>query len=1305
MAQPTTLKSFFQTSLLLLCCVAIAQFSTASDPNSFDSILKETGVRGGFVVKLGVSDSASLKDLKFNASFQVQGLEREASKVATIRKQLVADGVYGDVAIDRLIGEQLPYIDNLVNLFVSEDLSGIAMDEVLRVLVPEGVAYIKAADGSWKKTVKPRPADIDDWTHYFHDATGNAVAHDQQVGPPRHLQWVGSPRYSRHHDRMASMSALVSSAGRLFYIMDEGSRISIQLPSKWKLIARDAFNGTVLWKHDIPAWQNHLWPLKSGPTQLSRRLIADGQSVYVTLGHDAPLTCHDAATGEIVRTYADTAGTEEVIKVGKLLFVVARKGEAELADYAPVNGRVGDQALARNLFWNEEARIVMAFDADSGKQLWAKQTKISPLTLSADKSQIYFHDGETITAVNQQTGEQIWRSKSVTRRNQFNFNFGPRLVVHEDVILFAGGDGQMLGLAARDGTTLWSATHPNSGYQSPQDLMVVGGLVWCAPTTAGKDTGVFTGRDPRTGEVKQEFPPNVETYWFHHRCYIAKATDRFIIPSRTGVEFVDPTQKDWDIHHWVRGGCLYGIMPCNGLTYTPPHNCACYPEAKLFGFNSLAPLAPTRPVPTQVPEEGRLEKGAVYSSVLADKADANSSDWPTFRHDAARSGNATTSVPAAVSIKWEVPLSGRLTAPVVAGGKVFIGQTDSHTLHALDQTSGATLWKHTIGARIDSPPTVVRGRVLFGGCDGWVYCLQADDGTLAWRYRVAPLDRRTMAYEQLESLWPVHGSVLVRDQVVYAVAGRSNFLDGGLRMVRLDLATGKKLSETTMDETNPETGNNLQEKVKTLQMPVGLPDVLSADEKFVYMKSQKFDFEGNRLKIGPHSGDAAEQASVQRGDGEHIFAPMGFLDDSWYHRSYWVHGQSFAGGHNGYYQAGKFAPSGQILVKGNGYVFGYGRKPEYLRWTTTMERQLFAAEQSPPEISKPGNAEGNAAAGIAGNKAAGDQFPKSPSLNPADKPITLEAWVTTTNPNGVIACMGGNKLGFALTLKQGRPEFLMRVDGELATVAGPKRIVGGWHHLVGVLDKDSTMRLYVDGKRVAEGKSTKGLLPRVPANAFSVGLNTGSTVGDYEAPNALTGIIDEVRLYFSAASDESVAKRFEDGTELGEDPHLVLTFDDESFRDLSLFNNNGTPGNGVTFADGKVGRGAKFSGAKAVGENQAPGMSLVKPKWASDVPIYVRAMALSGDLLFMAGPPDIIDEEKTFKQIAERDKSVQKLLAEQDEAILGRFGGQLMVVNTQTGAVVHQMDLKSTPAWDGMALADEMVFMTTLDGKVLCLGK
>ena len=132
-----------------------------------------------------------------------------------------------------------------------------------------------------------------------------------------------------------------------------------------------------------------------------------------------------------------------------------------------------------------------------------------------------------------------------------------------------------------------------------------------------------------------------------------------------------------------------------------------------------------------------------------------------------------------VGPKWNAKLGGRLTAPVISGGLVYVAQTDQHRIVAIDQVSGRVVWTYTIGGRIDSPPTIRDGRVVFGGADGWVYCLTTD-GDLVWRYRAAPLDRRAMAFEQLESLWPVHGSVLVHEDSVYCVAGRSIFLDGGL---------------------------------------------------------------------------------------------------------------------------------------------------------------------------------------------------------------------------------------------------------------------------------------------------------------------------------------------------------------------------------------------------------------------------------------------------------------------------------------------------------------------------------------------
>ncbi|MCH7726006.1 MAG: PQQ-binding-like beta-propeller repeat protein, partial [Planctomycetes bacterium] len=819
--------------------------------------------------------------------------------------------------------------------------------EIKRVLVPNGVAYIKT-NGEWTKILKPRPDNIDDWTHFLHDASGNAVAKDEVVGPPRHLQWLGSPRWSRHHDRMASMSAMVSANGRIFYIMDEGSRVSIQLPSNWMLVARDAFNGTVLWKKPISKWHSHLWPLKSGPTQLARRLVAVGDKVFVTLAIDGPLTMLDAATGETLRTYKETAATEELILDNGKLFLLVNKGASRLSDFAPVHN-LGDQRRIREEFhWNKKPRQVMAVNADTGETLWKHESIVAPLTLASKDDRVFYHDGERLVCRNGTSGEQLWATEPIARRASITFNFGPKLVIYKNVALFAGGDRTMRALAVDSGKELWSAPHARGGYQSPEDLLVAGGLVWCAPTTSGKDSGIFTGRDPQTGEVKSEFPPDVETYWFHHRCYIAKATDRFLLASRTGIEFVDPATKHWDINHWVRGGCLYGVMPCNGLVYAPPHNCACYPEAKLYGMNVLAPKMATRAVPRDVPDEGRLERGESHAFVPPE-GDPAIGDWPTFRHDKGRSGVTDVSVPAELEESWSAKIGGKLSAPTVAAGRVYVAQIDTHTVHALDAKSGDSLWSYTTGGRVDSPPTFDRGRVLFGSADGWVYCLQAEDGKLIWRFRGAPRDERLTAFEQLESVWPIHGSVLVENDVAFFVAGRSNFLDGGMRFIRLNAITGEKLTETILDHTDPTSGKDLQDRIKVLNMPVALPDILSSDGKYVYMRSQAFDpVEGKRVELGPHSSQPAEQGSVQKGETAHLFAPMGYLDSTYFHRAYWVYGRSFAGGHAGYYQAGKYAPSGRILVADDKNVFGFGRKPQYYKWTTIIEHQLFSTSKQPP---------------------------------------------------------------------------------------------------------------------------------------------------------------------------------------------------------------------------------------------------------------------------------------------------------------------------------------------------------------------
>jgi len=917
-------------------------------------ILDATGVTGGLVVHVECGNGELTAALRANPGFMVHGLAKSEAEVQEARAHIAEKGLYGPVSVDRWDGTRLPYAENLVNLLVCEDSVAPEEAEIHRVLVPQGVAYVRR-DGQWQSVVKPRPEGIDEWTHYLHDSTGNPVAHDRVVGPPRRLQWVGSPRWSRHHDHMASMTSLVSAGGRMFYIFDEGPTASVMLPPKWRLVSRDAFNGTILWKREISSWNTHQWPLKSGPAHLTRRLVAVGDRVYVTLSLESPVTALDAATGRTTLTYEGSDRTREILVSGNVLLAVVGREPSPLPDWRRRDSYVwaNTQRANRDWAWSKTVRGVKAYDVESGQLLWQTEAPVAPCSLAADATRVVYYDGEKIVCLNRSDGELRWESDPVAASLPVHTSTGPRTVLYEDVVLFAGNTGKTTAFSATDGGKLWEAKQFPSGHQSLKDLLVVDGLVWSAAIAGGGDPGKFVGRDPVSGEVKSEFPCDADIYWFHHRCYPSKATDRYLLTSRNGIEFVDPVKEHWETHHWVRGGCIYGILPANGMTYAPMHSCGCYLESKLNGFNALAPGPVESPTESQLSDAVRLQEGPAYEKIGGEQSSLDErGDWPTYRHDAARSGAASSDVSVDLKQVWRTTIGGRVTSPVIAGGRVFVAAVDKHTVHALDAAGGKIQWSYTVGGRVDSPPTVYRGLVLFGSADGCVYALRAADGALAWRYRAAPIDRRMVAFEQLESAWPVHGSVLVHNGRLYCTAGRSIFLDGGIRLLQLDPLTGRKLSETVMDELDPESGENMQVHVKGLNMPVALSDVLSCDGKHLYMRSQKIDLEGNRLEI------PVENVNRQPAEGSHLFCQVGFLDDSWFHRSYWTFGRRVSGGYGSWLVAGRMVPAGRILVFDDRTVYGYGRKPQYYVNASVLEHHLFAAEKhvTPEAIDRVGRA-------------------------------------------------------------------------------------------------------------------------------------------------------------------------------------------------------------------------------------------------------------------------------------------------------------------------------------------------------------
>jgi hypothetical protein len=92
-----------------------------------------------------------------------------------------------------------------------------------------------------------------------------------------------------------------------------------------------------------------------------------------------------------------------------------------------------------------------------------------------------------------------------------------------------------------------------------------------------------------------------------------------------------------------------------------------------------------------------------------------------------------------------------------------------------------------------------------------------------------------------------------------------------------------------------------------------------------------------------------------------------------------------------------------------------------------------------------------------------------------------------------------------------------------------------------------------------------------------------------------------------------------------------------------------------------------------------------KMRWALPVPIRVTAMAVGGETLLCAGTPDALDPEEPWA------------------AYEGRRCGMLFALATGDGAKASELQLEAAPAYDGMAVAGGRLYLSTVNGTLLCI--
>ena len=754
--------------------------------------LKALGLQGGLVVQVGAEDTTDAAALSKTGRYIVNVLDPDVATVQRAQSELRKTGNYGVVSAELLPEpNKLPYTENLVNAVVIQR-SSFPLEEAFRVLTPEGILVFVAPNAVSVKLLKakgfdqirpgknistarkPRPSNIGTWSHPRHGADGNAVSTDTAVGPPRRIRWVAAARHE--------VEGMVSAGGRNYY----GS-----------LLARDSFNGLRLWHYDIAKAKHN-----SGDFDLPRLSSSQARPIaaekYVFAIVNSQLIALDATTGEKVREYGGLKRPKELL-------------------------HHEDTVIA------SDDDSLRAYDVESGKERWMFKGGEINNVVAGYGVVTFIHGrvkrGEKLTAaaLDLNTGKVKWQD------NQFDFlPKVTRTVLYKDQLTFELSSlndndhgNEIKIVSAQTGEPRWEKAYPpGMNHRRQARAMYLNDKLWILH--GGKTNYMdkenmkrvpvqVSSLDPKTGVTLKTHPAGLA------HCFPPVATPNFMFAGT--LDMTDLNSGNMVVNRITKANCSRenGWIPANGLVYTTPKHCTCWPM--LRGFVSMAPEGGDFDKVNAPVEELEFQKELGTALIDIQAPAPKLTDWPLYRNDRWRSGSTKANGPQELKPVWSVKLAvdedimpftkepggpilhdwrenpvikGPLSAPTIANGLVYVTRPNSHEVIAVSMTSSKVKWRFTANGRVDTPPAIHKGLALFGTSAGSVYALRADTGELVWRLQAAPSNERIVAYGQVESPWPIPGAVLIIDDRAYFAAGRQPLADGGVLVFSIDPLTGTK---------------------------------------------------------------------------------------------------------------------------------------------------------------------------------------------------------------------------------------------------------------------------------------------------------------------------------------------------------------------------------------------------------------------------------------------------------------------------------------------------------------------------------